>query len=454
MEIANITLTCALGITALLFWALYGHWIVPPVLTAICLTAFTSTTLILWSSTALHAFTIAWLLTSCWVLALGCHLGMSASGAGKTGAKGWARGVHFEPGPDPGRHRRLALIRPRSFFLFCFACGIAAHLLTMAGEQVELGRLTSIEGLVSLGREMAIKRYFEDYSPPLSARLLGSLSLTGLLVAGATMALPSSRPLRPYAALQFVALLFGALIHTARSGFLMGCIMFFSSYVVTAGYVGFTKSFFRRLGVWSVGVILFLTVFAVSVQSQRGGVLDPESFSDATAIVRDSILGALASFDQWFVADDGSSLRWGFYTFGGVFTVLGLGERIAGVYEHTVDVGTTTTNIYTAMRGLIEDFSLPGALIVLFLFGCLWGYSFVKVRQGSLHHWIIASMGYGTVLYGFIVSLLTYNTVILAWLLAYGYLMLPRMIRFLPRPVLPSPTGSGDVSPARRTGEG
>jgi hypothetical protein len=441
MEIANVTLTGMLGITALLFWALYGHWIIPPVLTAIVLTVFTSTTLLLWSLTAIHPVTIAWLLVSCWVLALGYHLGMTAAGVGKSGGKGWGRRVHFAPMSAPGPQRGIALIWPRRFFLFCFLCGMVAHLLTMAGEQVEMGRLASIEGVVSLGREMALKRYYDDYSPPLAARLLGSLSLTGLLVAGVTMAMPSARPLRPYAALPFVALLFGALIHAARSGFFMGCVMFFSSYVVTAGYLGFTRSFFRRLGLGFV-------------QFQRGGTLDTEGVSEAGTIVRDSILGALASFDRWFIAADGSTMRGGFYTFGGVFTLLGMGARVAGVYVDTVDVGATTTNIFTAMRGLIADFSLPGALIALFLFGGLWGYSFTRVRQGSLPHWIIASMGYGTLLYGFIVSLLTYNTVILAWLLAYGYLMLPRSRAFLLRYVLPLPSGLAAVTPVRKTRRG
>ena len=52
--------------------------------------------------------------------------------------------------------------------------------------------------------------------------------------------------------------------------------------------------------------------------------------------------------------------------------MLGLGHRIPGLFENVVDlVIGETSNIYTAFRPLIQDFTIPGALAVLALLGVL-----------------------------------------------------------------------------------
>ena len=53
----------------------------------------------------------------------------------------------------------------------------------------------------------------------------------------------------------------------------------------------------------------------------------------------------------------------GAYTFAGVFDLLGIKQRQIGVYEqYETLAGGEDTNIYTLLRGLIQDFTLPGAM--------------------------------------------------------------------------------------------
>jgi hypothetical protein len=97
----------------------------------------------------------------------------------------------------------------------------------------------------------------------------------------------------------------------------------------------------------------------------------------------------LSVFSSWwnFVHKYGYTVTWGQSTFFGPFAQIGLGERNAGVYSVLEDgiQGGVDSNIFTLYRGLIEDFTLPGALILLAVFGYGAGYAFRCIRTGIRH---------------------------------------------------------------------
>ena len=134
-------------------------------------------------------------------------------------------------------------------------------------------------------------------------------------------------------------------------------------------------------------------------------------------------LGYLAVFSRWTTSSEGPEafhLSLGAYTFGGVLETVGLHNRQLGVYANSLTLeGGDQSNIYTAFRGLIEDFSLPGAAAGLLLTGFFGGYVYGRPRLSPSVKCTMLAAFYGFVLWSPIGSLFVYNGPILALLLAY-----------------------------------
>ena len=109
----------------------------------------------------------------------------------------------------------------------------------------------------------------------------------------------------------------------------------------------------------------------------------------------------------------------GAYTFAGAFDLLGIKPRQIGVYEELQTLaGGEDTNIYTLFRGLIQDFTLPGASLFGVLLGIVAGGA---ARSGSTSHGrnlLVLAGYYAFILFSPIISLFTYNGLILAWVVA------------------------------------
>src|SRR5262249_11535871 len=111
------------------------------------------------------------------------------------------------------------------------------------------------------------------------------------------------------------------------------------------------------------GVALFLLIDAIR-QSNDGQtfnlILDSQRLSKYA-------FGSLAAFSNWWHGSSSHDVSFGAYTFGGIFDALGIKHREIGLYEGMVTLpGGEETNVYTAIRGLIQDFTLSGALILAF----------------------------------------------------------------------------------------
>jgi oligosaccharide repeat unit polymerase len=114
----------------------------------------------------------------------------------------------------------------------------------------------------------------------------------------------------------------------------------------------------------------------------------------------------------------------GQYTFAGVFELLHIHTRVAGLYTDQVQIDGAGYNIYTAFRGFIEDFTVPGALVFLALVGFGAEIVYQLVRSGNLRFAGFLTAFYAATLWSFVVDLFIYNTIVLAFLILIGYLIL------------------------------
>ena len=81
-----------------------------------------------------------------------------------------------------------------------------------------------------------------------------------------------------------------------------------------------------------------------------------------------------------------------------------------------ISVGLST-NIYTALRGLIVDFTSFGALIICFIIGYFSQKIYNYVNGGMLMGLIPLSILYAFTIYSPIISIFHYNSIISSWII-------------------------------------
>jgi oligosaccharide repeat unit polymerase len=134
-------------------------------------------------------------------------------------------------------------------------------------------------------------------------------------------------------------------------------------------------------------------------------------------------MGVFAAWLQhggWATAHPG----FGTYSFAGTLDLLHIANRAPGQYASSAYLPGVSYNIYTAFRGLIEDFTLPGALLVLGVIGFGAQRAYLGVRAGDLRYAAPLAGFYAFVAWSFIVNIFSYNTIIAAFVLFAAYLWL------------------------------
>ena len=148
--------------------------------------------------------------------------------------------------------------------------------------------------------------------------------------------------------------------------------------------------------------------------------MDPLIIELLVERIRSYFFGYLPAFTYWLGQDHlfiGPTL--GLTTFAGPSNLMGMMERPLGFYI-PVSIGPgITTNIFSALRGLIIDFSVLGSFVISFIAGFLSQLAFNRVRSGSWVAMVPLSMFYAFTLYSPLISIFHYNSVIVSWVFAF-----------------------------------
>jgi oligosaccharide repeat unit polymerase len=312
----------------------------------------------------------------------------------------------------PGR--RLYLVYVVAIFV---ACGFGASVLYLVEGEATLASLLSIDGWIENAAFFSVARYFEDYVEPLPLRVLSAMNYAGAFLGGVLMAVGTRRSHRVIAVLP---LLFGLLmtaITTAKAGSLLCALFFISSYgAITCcdrrgGTSGGVLPVVGGLAVMGVMVIVAM-VLRYGMEDSLGGLLVERLASYA--------FGHMAALSAWLdwegVASVGPLL--GLRSFSGLADALGLAQRIPGTYS-AIPLGMVAegTNVFTAFRGLIEDFTLAGAFAVTALLSMGAGFAFALLRDGRRSPIAIATLTgfFAFVGWSPVVNVFMYNVVLLAF---------------------------------------
>jgi oligosaccharide repeat unit polymerase len=176
----------------------------------------------------------------------------------------------------------------------------------------------------------------------------------------------------------------------------------------------------RRAVATAILIFAVCTAMYVSIGITRGHKFG--DLEDYGVQLRGSLFGYLSVFENFVHNESTYKRSFGIYSLAGAFDVLGLSKRVAALsYEPVMLDDGYSSNIFTAFRGLIQDFSLPGALILCVGGGSLAGAAYANATRGRTSSVPILAGYYSFFLWSPIVSIFNYNSVWLGlfvtWLL-------------------------------------
>jgi oligosaccharide repeat unit polymerase len=316
----------------------------------------------------------------------------------------------------------------RRLLLFVVLCGILSSVVGLSDSGRSMTALFSGDAYMEMAHELSIERYTEESSASWMSRLLLTSVYLGPILGGMLFTVKRLRWDGYIALVSIVPALFIFVLHTTRAAFILAGIL-----CVAGGLAGqvWRWQVTRRtwtpkvvavsLGVVGLGVALFSLGQAVREGEAPG--LDVLWNRTTSPGVRAAFFGHVSTFSQWFDSSWDSTVdpAWGRYSLAGLFDLLGLGVREAGLYRDIQEVEPGgLTNIYTVFRGLIQDFTLSGALVFLFLIGGIAQHAHHRTGQGRLA-WMPVLIAFYAFTGDFITSIFNYNSIIFAWLLLALY---------------------------------
>ena len=326
--------------------------------------------------------------------------------------------------PDLARYKRMLQLS-----LFQTLLGSIGAVYWAARALSEHGLDVSAPGMLMLGHILSVQRYAGE-TPPFLARILVMWLFPAALLSGIAFRVLKTRKERFLCFVVLIPTVFLSLMQASRANTLIVVALGLSGYLsMRAATTQSAQRLITRRGLAAVALsVLAALAFFFVVDALRSHDQNKEiELGTDWDRAKYFSLGYLAVFSHWANLPEGPS-SWHFglgtYTFGGVLDSVGLRARLVGVYAEYVTLGDGESNIYTAFRGLIEDFSLPGAALFCIVLGLLAGRAYKLTVEGRTV-WVAGLAGYYVFLvWSPIISVFVYNSLILA--IATGVFMLKR----------------------------
>jgi oligosaccharide repeat unit polymerase len=172
--------------------------------------------------------------------------------------------------------------------------------------------------------------------------------------------------------------------------------------------------------------VLLAGACMVGMFAAIGGVRDSRWYHSFVLDFQESkifayMFGSPAAFANWWSGNsDISGAQWGVRTFAGEFDLLGIRTKTIGAYTDLANVvmGAEESNVYTIFRGLIEDFTPFGAVLISACVGGLASWAYVTSSKNVRGAMFWLSAFYSASLFSPMFSLFSFNGVTLAWVVA------------------------------------
>ena len=287
----------------------------------------------------------------------------------------------------------------------------------------------SFFNLLILPNEISVDRYMEILNFPVYIKFFRYWLFPAALLAG--LAYPLARGKRESFLCfipMIVAVLFG-LMETSRFTIITAVVIWYAG--ILGARIVLQKNLNKFLDKRSKKFFLFASVLFVILFILLDWLRQAQGELVADLVIerlKAYLFGYLAAFSNWITMVYDGGNQFGLATFAGPLSLSGLVERKLGSYGPILISGDLSTNIYSALRGLIVDFSIPGTGIIMILIGCLGSVIYQKVIQGKFFFLVPLTLFYAFTLYSPLISIFHYNSLIMSWVILAAFLLITKPI--------------------------
>ena len=224
--------------------------------------------------------------------------------------------------------------------------------------------------------------------------------------------------------------IFIAMTQSMKMGMITGFVLWFSGYLVSSFSYGITVQIkLKYIFFTGVGIIIFFAILFSSMVF-RTGEISERSITDISQKFITYALGHFHCFEMWFTTYEPTVYSYGTKTFLGISNVIGLEDKIQGVYQEYHQIGQNgyygISNIFTIFRSLIEDFGESGTYLVMFILGFFSKLSLKNLisRRNIFANQVLITAAYAYLLWSFATSFFAYTSYIATFFVAYFLFMI------------------------------
>lgn len=364
-----------------------------------------------------------------WLIA--ASMAVSAGGVAGNGGLKTRRLTKTQPATD-SELKVLGFVLALSIVL-----GTLSNIAYLVGSGIPLTELLHLERLVVVSNQLYVARYAESgpLVPPAFSQALLPFVYLAPAVGGTLFVLRREWSWKLLCLFSFVPAITVTVLQTTKAAVLFSMMLWLSGYFAARLRFGKT-AVFTVPHVLVAGILTsIVTVFFFAVGLARMASTDLALLNIVLVKLVTTAFGHMTVFSQWLTEYTSQPLdpSLGQVTFAGPLEMLGYQQRIPGIFSNVVDlVAGESSNIYTAFRPLIQDFSFPGALVVMALLGFVGGLGFRLVAAGSWSAVPLLIGTYHTIMWSPITWFWIYNS-LTATVFAIGVLALfVRLLRHRP----------------------
>jgi oligosaccharide repeat unit polymerase len=218
---------------------------------------------------------------------------------------------------------------------------------------------------------------------------------------------------------------FIALTQSLKMGMIASFILFFAAYIVCSYTYGLPIRIKPKV-ILRFALVIFGFLFTLFISMVfRTGEVSQKTILEISEKFVSYAVGHMHNIDLWYTTYIPTDLTWGSHTFLGVSNLLGIEERVQGIYPEFNNVGKNgffgISNTFTIFRPLTEDFGEVGAMVAMFVMGALANMSLKAViaHRTVIFNQVVLVALFAFLMWSFSASFYAYTTYLAMFVLVF-----------------------------------
>ena len=214
------------------------------------------------------------------------------------------------------------------------------------------GDIFSLDGIKNIAIQSTIRRYEEDTLANSGNPILLALTLWLIYRIGSL----DKKTKWTYKLMSFLPLIMYTMLTTEKWPSFLGVIFYITG--IIASNDNKTSLRILRSKIKYGVIILILMILSLSFRGYEGGTVE------SMEMVLHYLFAQYNALGFWYMNSVNLNLMLGEMTFIGPLSFIGVSHRDAGIFAKSLVLYNKESNIYTAFRYIIQDFSIMGPLIL------------------------------------------------------------------------------------------